>query len=95
MPQFLNFPTPQGRVNLAVKIGAKYITFGTLLLEDNDGSIMEAIEKERGRNAADINAQIFRRWLRGTGRQPLTWNTLASVLQDMEFPQLATYVHTQ
>ena len=65
MPQLFSFPTPQGRVNLTEKIGAEYTTFGTVLLEDNDGSIMEAIEKEKMRNAKNINTEVFRRWAEG------------------------------
>ena len=80
-------------MNLADKIGAKYTTFGTVLLEDNDGSIVEAIENEKRENAESINTQVFRLWLRGTGKGPLTWNTLASVLQDIKFPQLAALIY--
>jgi pyruvoyl-dependent arginine decarboxylase (PvlArgDC) len=79
-------------VNLAEKIGAKYSTFGAVLLEDNDGSIMEAVENEKRENAEKINTEVFRRWLRGTGKQPLTWKTLASVLEDVNLPQLAALI---
>ena len=89
MPQLFSFPTPQGRVNLTEKIGAEYTTFGTVLLEDNDGSIMEAIEKEKMGNAKNINTEVFRRWLRGTGKRP----HFASVVQDIGLLQLATLIH--
>jgi hypothetical protein len=42
MPLILRFPTPQGKVNLMRKI-VNYTMFGTLLLEDNDGSIMGVV----------------------------------------------------
>ena len=78
-----------GKVNLAEKIGVNYYDFGVLLLEDDDGDQITAIEKELGKNAADINRQVLRLWLKGKGRQPVTWATLVAVLQDVELVELA------
>ena len=67
-------------MNLAEKIGVNYCEFGILLLEDDDGDLITAIEKEQGKSASDINRQVFRLWLKGNGRQPVTWATLVAVL---------------
>ena len=83
------FPMPGGKVNLAEKIGVSYYEFGILLLEDNDGDRLAAIEKEQGKSAPEINREVFRLWLKGKGRQPVTWATLVAVLQDIGLVKLA------
>ena len=83
------FPMPGGKVNLAEKIGVSYYEFGVLLLEDDGGDQIAAIEKEQGKNASDINREVCRLWLKGKGRQPVTWATLVAVLQDIQLVKLA------
>ena len=76
-------------MNLAKKIGANYHDFGVLLLKDNDGSTISAIELKQGGDPADINRRIFQLWLQGKGKQPITWATLIAVLRDIEMKELA------
>ena len=83
------FPMPGGKVNLAERIGVSYYEFGVLLLEDDDGDLIAAIEKEQGKSSANINREVFRLWLKGKGRQPVTWATLVAVLQDIGLVKLA------
>ena len=85
----IRFHMVDGTVNLAENIGAKYHDFGVLLLEDNDGSTISAIELKQGGNPADINRRIFQLWLQGKGKQPKTWATLIAVLRDIEMNELA------
>ena len=51
---------PTSKVNLAEKIGTDYYKFGTLLLEDDGGDRIDAMEKEFRGRAEDINRQVFR-----------------------------------
>ena len=83
------FPLAGRKVDLAVQIGAHYYTFGVQLLQDSTGNQISALEKEMGKNAQDINHQIFALWLQGKGRQPVTWDTLATVLKDIGLKCLA------
>ena len=76
-------------MNLAEKIGVSYYEFGVQLLDDDDGDKITAIEKELGKSALDINRRVFRLWLKGKGRQPVTWATLVAVLQDIGLARLA------
>ena len=76
-------------MNLAEKIGVRYYEFGVLLLEDDDGDLIAAIENKQGKSASDINREVFRLWLKGKGRQPVTWATLVAVLQGIELVKLA------
>jgi hypothetical protein len=74
-------------VNLTKKI-TNYIEYGTLLLEDNDGVLIDGIVKEH-KSTSDINYQILKMWIQGRGRQPATWVTLADVLHDVGLVGLA------
>ena len=68
-------------LKVVTHVGAKYSIFGTYLLMDNTGTIVEALEKEHRGNADDINMAILRRWLQGKGLVPVTWSTLVDVLK--------------
>lgn len=87
--KLISFPVADAKVNLAEKIGVKYTEFGILLLDDTDGSKISAIERELGRNASDINCNIFQLWLQGKGKQPVSWATLIAVLRDIDMNELA------
>ena len=81
-------------MNLAVEIGVHYFNFGIQLLIDDSGAQTSAIERACLHAAEDINCKIFQKWLGGTGKQPLTWGTLVSVLRDIGLRALAEEVKT-
>ena len=78
------------RLNIFEKIGSKYEDFGILLLEDEEGEKVKAIEKEQRGEAVSINREIFREWLRRRGATPVSWRTLVNVLNDVGLKTLAT-----
>ena len=86
--ELISFPMAGCRVNVVEKI-AGYSDFGVMLLEDDDGSKMNNIEKEKRGNVLDIVHHIFMLWRQGKGRQPVTWATLIAVLQDIGLDTLA------
>ena len=92
LPLFINFPTPVGNVNLAERIGTHYLEFGILLLDDDTGTQMRAIERECHNRAEEINLKILQRWLEGKGRQPVTWDTLVHVLKDIGLRALVRHI---
>ena len=65
-------------MNIAQQIGVNYSKFGILLLNDHNGAIVKALEKEYHCNAEDINIAIFRKWLEG---KSVVWSTLVATLQ--------------
>ena len=81
LPELLSFSDK--KVNFARKIGINYIKFGVFLLEDSDGAIVKALEKEHHWNAEDINMAILQQWLQGKGVKPVTWSTLVTALQNI------------
>lgn len=85
-------------MNLFQVIGPRKCTFATLLLGEKAGKAkVEAIERSLGVNHwdHDISCAVFREWLAGEGRTPVTWDTLASVLQDLKLKSLAEFVRKE
>ena len=71
-------------VNIAELIGVNYLMFGMILLQDYNGAIVKALEKEHHWGAVDINMAIFQKWLDGKGMMPVTWSTLVTALKTLE-----------
>ena len=56
--------------------------FGMILLQDDNGAIVKALEEEhRGNAGKKNNKAIFQKWLDGKGIGPVTWSTLVTALQ--------------
>ena len=83
------FPLQDSKVDLTKEVGTKYLQFGILLLEDQTGARISALERELMKNAQNINYRVFYEWLQGEGRRPVSWETLVSVLEDIGLNQLA------
>ena len=61
-----------------------------MLLDDDYGHIVDAIERQQQFNSEQITLKIVQRWLiTGGGRQPVTWSTLIQVLEDIQLNELA------
>ena len=81
-------------INVIEKIGCKYHNFGTKLLRDDDGSKMGALEGEKRGNAEDISNAVLSRWIRGEGREPRSWATLATVLDECQLSTFADVIRS-
>ena len=92
MMEIIRFPLKDSKVNLAQEIGTKYFEFGTFLFEDATGARISALEEELRHNAQNINRQIFREWLSGGGKKPVSWETLIAVLEDIGLSELAKLI---
>ena len=69
-----------GQLTLIQSVGTRYPDLGILLLEDDNGVLVDALTSEHQRNAEVITRAILQRWIAGTGRKPTTWGTLVHVL---------------
>lgn len=78
-----------GKVNLAEKIGTHYMMFGVLLLDDDAGERISAIENEFKCSAERIAFHVLQLWVQGKGRKPVTWATLVDVLDELGLMALA------
>ena len=57
-------------------------------MEDGEGNIVAVIKNDCKEKAMAIKREIIRRWIGGTGK-PISWETLAGVLQSMGLVDLA------
>ena len=89
LPQLINFETRFGSINITESIGLLYKQLGPLLLQDNDGTITESIERECFYKVKEINQMILQRWIQGKGRKPVQWSILIDVLKKIELSPLA------
>ena len=84
LPQLMRLKIPE-------KVGGHYRKFGTLLLDDDTGNLVEIAEKSCHYQPDDIVTSILRKWLQGEPTS-VTWDTLTKVLRDCGLQTLAEYV---
>ena len=90
LPQLISLPTRTGeRINIMQRVGTQYTDLGLILLNDKDGSIVEQITSQYQLNAVNITREILKRWIRGEGKQPVTWKTLTDALTAIGLTELA------
>ena len=95
LPKLLKFPpkcsSPQC-INIVSRIGNRYFVLGILLLEDDTGSVVDAIVNEH-QDTERITLKIFQLWIKGAGQQPVSWATLVQVLHDVQLNELAKEIN--
>jgi hypothetical protein len=74
------------------KVSKNYAFFGTLLLKDDDGSLVDAIELECHWRCDQMVRRILSMWIRGRGR-PATWEALIRTLRECNLSELAKDIH--
>ena len=84
LPQLMRLKIPE-------KVGTKYREFGTLLLNDDTGGLVDIAEKSCHYQPDDIDTSILRKWLQ-EGPTPVTWDNLTQVLRDCNLQTLAKCV---
>ena len=81
-------------INIAEKISTKYHDFGLLLLDDPNGTRVRNMELKYNQDAERINKEILQEWATGSGKKPVSWETLTEVLRDIELRTLAIEIET-
>ena len=94
LQQLLAFPGAKEKIKVHEQIGIKYYELGVFLLDDKNGVKVEAIALKHSNNAENISQEILSKWLRGMGKQPVTWSTLIEVLRDMDRNGLANDIES-
>ena len=77
-------------ISILAKLGTDYTNFGIYLLNDGDGTVVEQIDNNHRGQAGPIMTDIARKWIRGQGKQPITWQTLLEVIHTMNLKTLET-----
>ena len=75
------------KFDVAARIGRSYEKVGILLLLDDNE--VQNIWTDSLKEIEKTNVEILRRWLRGSGKQPVTWRTLIQVLVKVGSTELA------
>ena len=73
------------------KVGAQYEVFGMILLNDDDGSLIEAMEVDCQGKCERIVRKTLTQWIRGRGK-PVTWTTLIETLQRCKLHAFADHI---
>ena len=81
MPQLLSFQGKTKCFNVAEEIGVQWQVVGTILLNDENGTIIPAIAQQFSNNAQDINMEVLNRWIEGRGVD-CTWQALLGALRE-------------
>nr|CAB97128.1 GCDD2 [Geodia cydonium] len=74
-------------IDVLAEIGTDYEKFGIKILEDENGARVDVIKEDQG-TASKIKRQIAKEWLKGDGKQPVTWGTLVDVLESIKLREL-------
>ena len=93
-PNVIILENPQ--INLFNEIPSKddLIEFGIHLLDVHYGTKMKRIEEEHKYSIYEMAREICRRWLGGSGKHPVTWNTLIDVLKQTQLLTLAGHIES-
>ena len=95
LTKLLSFPTTTaGSINITEKVGTNYKALGIMLLQDDDGTLVNQIVSDCHHKSAAITLEILERWIRGGGRQPVTWQTLTKTLKIIELTELASTIES-
>ncbi len=89
MLEFRSFPAESGNMDLALLISTEYKEVGRCLLEDESGARISAIESNQNGNIKNINDEIFQEWKKGSGKMPVTWETVLVCLRQAGLVELA------
>ena len=92
LPELMKFGNEE--VNIIQEIGDRYHNFGIKLLEDKNGCKMGTIEHDERNKAEPILQKVLTRWIRGEGRKPTSWFTLATVLDECKLSILANVIRS-
>ena len=79
------------RLKIPEKVGISYETFGTFLLDDRKGRLVQNIEFSCNRQPQSIVINILRRWLTHEPT-PVTWDNLIKTLKMSDLNTLASEV---
>ena len=78
--------------DLLTRIASDYSLFGTLLLNDEDGTVIETIKQSNHHDPEAITREIFRRWFYSSDM--LTWKALVDHLREAKLNTVANDIES-
>ena len=95
LPELFSYPTITGNtINIMSRVGTKHKQLGYILLNDEDGSTVDQISYSKHHDPEEITNEILKRWIRGNGKEPVTWKTLIDTLRAIGLTELASSIET-
>ena len=88
----MKFPSEGRNINIITRCSSNYYQLGIFLLNDENGDMVKSLEVEHHFNAERIITAIIRTWIRGSGKKPISWNSLIAVLKDVGLCNLADVI---
>ena len=71
-----------------------YTKLGMYLLDDDNCEILDSLEESCCHDPVKIVTAVYKKWITGTGRKPVTWQTLVDVLRDIKLNSTADDIET-
>ena len=71
-------------INIIQRTGTSYEKLGMFLLEDDNGDIVDSLKEACHHDPIQITTAVYKKWITGTGRKPVTWQTLVDVLREID-----------
>ena len=84
----LQMPDGQ-KIKIIQTVSANWRKVGQLLDFDSTGQQLQVIDSRERGDPEKCCLAMFRYWLEGNGKQPVSWNTLIEILEDGDFRNLA------
>ena len=89
LPKLINFETTRRTINISREIGQNWKKVGILLLNDENGAVVNAIYQQHVGNAEGTNLDILQKWINGEGIEDCSWHRLLRVLRIADCTKLA------
>ena len=89
MKHLLKFPSKGKHINFITKCCFRYQNLAIWLLDDVNLDTTTMLEMQCNRNPENITTEIFKRWIRGDGINPISWDALVQVLHNADLHNLA------
>ena len=70
----------------------KYDKLGIFLLEDDKSDIVDSLKIKCQGDPEKIATAVYKKWIDGTVRKPVTWQTLIEVLKVIDLNTLASKI---
>ena len=90
----IKFGSEENKLKIIQSTSKYYEKLAMFLLDDDNCDIVDCLKEEYHNNPEKIVTAVYKKWLVGTGRKPVTWQTLVGVLREIELNILAKDIET-
>ena len=76
-------------IDIIQRSSNSYAKLGMRLLDDDNRDIVDVLKEKHHHDPVEIVTAVYKKWITGTGRKPVTWQTLDIVLREIQLDSLA------